>query len=86
MTATISASAGDSLSVLTAILKHAREIECENARLRELGAELRRSAGMIGHVQSADDWRNAERRIKAWEDFLANTAVRHAEDGAKHAP
>jgi hypothetical protein len=49
-------------------------LEDENKTLRELGAELRKSAEMIGYVQCADDWRNAERRIKAWDTFLANTA------------
>ena len=53
------------------------ELERENVMLRKLGEELRKSAEMIGCVQSADDWRRAERRIKAWDDFLANTAYRN---------
>ena len=50
----------------------ARQLERENFMLRELGADLRKSAEMVGYVQSGDDWRKAERRIKAWDDFLAN--------------
>lgn len=47
-------------------------LERENAKLRELGNELRKSADMIGFVQSADTYRDSVRRIKAWDDFLAN--------------
>jgi hypothetical protein len=47
----------------------ARALERENAKLRELGSELRKSAEMIGYVQSADTYRDAVRRIEAWDAF-----------------
>lgn len=64
--------------VPTALIDFARQLERENFMLRELGADLRKSAEMIGYVQSGDDWRKAERRIRAWDTLLANVPVRGA--------
>lgn len=52
--------------------KELAELRAENARLRELGDQLRASASMIGYVQCGDDYLKAERRIKAWDEFTSS--------------